>query len=140
MLPGRELATGAPNVAPRYLPALDGLRALAIVAVVWHHSLPRAVPGWLGRGHAGVPLFFALSGFLITRLLCAEQHTTGNIALGRFWMRRSLRILPLYYAVLGGFVLYLACVTPTEATRHFFASLPHYATYTSNWFVDFDVA
>jgi peptidoglycan/LPS O-acetylase OafA/YrhL len=122
------------------LPALDGLRALAVAAVVWHHCLPRAFPGVLGRGHAGVPLFFALSGFLITRLLCAEHRTTGDIALGSFWVRRSLRIFPLYYAVLAGFVLYLCWIEPTDATRHFFQNLPYYVTYTSNWFVDFGVS
>jgi peptidoglycan/LPS O-acetylase OafA/YrhL len=120
-------------------PVLDGLRCVAIVAVVWHHSLPRAVDGWLGRGHAGVPLFFALSGFLITQRLLAEQRATGDISLGRFWARRGLRIFPLYYAVLAGFALVLATRTPTQATRHFFASLPFYASYTSNWFVDFAV-
>lgn len=139
MHPGRVPATHAPNVALRYMPALDGLRALAIAAVIWHHSLPCAFPGWLGRGHAGVPLFFALSGFLITRLSCAEQRATGDIALGAFWMRRSLRIFPLYYGLLAAFGLYLSWLAPTDATRHFFASLPYYATYTSNWFVDFGV-
>ena len=123
-----------------YYPALDGLRAVAIAGVVWHHSLPRAVPGWLGRGHAGVPLFFALSGYLITTLLLAERRATGDIALGAFWMRRSLRIFPLYYATLAGFVLLLALREPSAAGRHFAESLPFYASYTSNWFVDFDVA
>jgi peptidoglycan/LPS O-acetylase OafA/YrhL len=129
-----------PNRCGRHYPALDGLRALAIIAVVWHHCLPRPEPGWLGRGHAGVPLFFALSGYLITTLLLAERRATGDIALGAFWMRRSLRIFPLYYATLAGFVLALAAHEPSDATRHFAESLPFYASYTSNWFVDFDVA
>jgi peptidoglycan/LPS O-acetylase OafA/YrhL len=109
------------------------------MGVVWHHSLPRAEPGWLGRGHVGVPLFFALSGFLITTLLLAERRATGDIALAQFWMRRALRIFPLYYATLMGFALFLALREPNEATRHFFDSLPFYASYTSNWFVDFAV-
>jgi peptidoglycan/LPS O-acetylase OafA/YrhL len=124
----------------RHYPALDGLRAVAITGVVWHHCLPRPEPGWLGRGHAGVPLFFALSGYLITTLLLAERRATGDIALGAFWMRRGLRIFPLYYATLAGFVLALAAHEPSDATRHFAESLPFYASYTSNWFVDFDVA
>jgi peptidoglycan/LPS O-acetylase OafA/YrhL len=124
----------------RHQPVLDGVRCMAIVAVVWHHSLPHAVDGWLGRGHMGVPLFFALSGFLITLRLLAERRYTGDIALGRFWLRRGLRIFPLYYLVLAGFVLVLAAREPTAATQHFFASLPFYASYTSNWFVDFNVA
>jgi peptidoglycan/LPS O-acetylase OafA/YrhL len=119
--------------------ALDGLRCLAIIGVVWHHSLPRAEPGWIGRGHVGVPLFFALSGFLITTLLLAERRATGDIALGQFWIRRGLRIFPLYYATLSGFTLFLALREPSDATRHFFDSLPFYASYTSNWFVEFRV-
>jgi peptidoglycan/LPS O-acetylase OafA/YrhL len=132
----------APDTASlaRHQPVLDGVRCVAIVGVVWHHSLPRAVEGWLGRGHMGVPLFFALSGFLITLRLLAERRDTGDIALGRFWLRRGLRILPLYYVVLIGFVLALAAREPTAATRHFFSSLPFYASYTSNWFIDFNVA
>ena len=132
-------AAPASGARPRRQPALDGLRGLAIGAVVWHHSLPAALPGPLGRGYLGVPLFFALSGFLITRLLLAERQATGEISLGRFWLRRSLRIFPLYYVVLAGFVLRVALLEPNDATRHFFASLPFYASYTSNWLVDFDV-
>jgi len=135
---GAPPVSGVRRTRPRW-PALDGLRAIAIVAVVWHHSLPSALPGLLGRGYLGVPLFFALSGFLITRLLLAERQATGDISLGRFWLRRSLRIFPLYYVVLAGFVLRVALLEPDDATRHFFASLPAYASYTSNWFVRFDV-
>src|SRR5262245_43140601 len=127
-------------LSERYFPAFDGLRCVAICGVIWHHCLPGPTPGWLGRGHVGVPLFFALSGFLITTLMLAERRQTGDIALVPFWLRRSLRIFPLYYAVLAGFVLYLACLPESDASRHFWASLPHYASYTSNWFVDFDVA
>ena len=68
----RQLAesTHAPSLGRRHYPALDGLRCVAISGVVWHHSLPCALPGWLGRGHVGVPLFFALSGrFIVHRRL-----------------------------------------------------------------------
>lgn len=135
---GGSPLSGVRRARPRW-PALDGLRAIAIAAVVWHHSLPSARPGLLGRGYLGVPLFFALSGFLITRLLLAERQATGDISLRRFWLRRSLRIVPLYYVVLAGFVVRVALLEPDDATRHFFASLPAYASYTSNWFVRFDV-
>jgi peptidoglycan/LPS O-acetylase OafA/YrhL len=135
---GAAPSSGVRPIRPRW-PALDGLRAIAIAAVVWHHSLPSARPGLLGRGYLGVPLFFALSGFLITRLLLAERQATGDISLGCFWLRRGLRIVPLYYVVLAGFVLRVALLEPDDATRHFFASLPAYASYTSNWFVRFDV-
>lgn len=122
-----------------YFPALDGLRALAILAVLWHHALPRAESGWLGRGHIGVRLFFALSGFLITTRLLAEQRATGQVALGRFWMRRALRIFPLYYAVLALFALYLGLRPSDAGSRHFFDNVLFHASYTSNWFVDYEV-
>jgi peptidoglycan/LPS O-acetylase OafA/YrhL len=122
-----------------YFPALDGLRAVAICGVLWHHSLPGPREGWLGRGFVGVPLFFALSGFLITTRLLAERRQTGEISLGRFWLRRSLRIFPLYYAVLAGFGLYLAWRPADLGSQHFFENFGFYATYTSNWFVDYAV-
>jgi len=122
-----------------YFPALDGLRAVAIAGVLWHHALPGPREGWLGRGFVGVPLFFALSGFLITTRLLVERRQTGEIALGRFWLRRSLRIFPLYYVVLAAFALYLAWRPADAGSRHFFEHFVFYATYTSNWFVDYAV-
>jgi peptidoglycan/LPS O-acetylase OafA/YrhL len=126
--------------ATRYFPALDGLRALSICAVIWHHATPEQLSGVAGRGHLGVRLFFALSGFLITTLLLREKQSTGSLALGRFWLRRSLRLFPLYYAVLALFVAYAFSLPIDAAQRlHFFDSLPFYATHTANWFVHFGV-
>ena len=116
--------------------ALDGLRALSIVPVVWHHATPHPLDGVLGRGPLGVDLFFATSGFLITTLLLREREG-GGIDLRAFYTRRTLRIFPLYYFVLGGFVLHAIFVrAPGPVRDHFLASVPSYATYTSNWFVD----
>ena len=123
-----------------YFPALDGLRAVAILAVLWHHSLPAAAAGWLARGHVGVRLFFALSGFLICSRLLAERRATGSLALGRFWLRRALRIFPLYYALLGLFALYLGVRAQDAGSRHFFDNLLFHATYTGNWFIDYAVS
>ena len=124
----------------RHFPSLDGLRCLAILPVVWHHSTPRPLPGVLGRGPLGVDLFFAISGFLITTLLLREASTTGRISLSGFYARRSLRIFPLYFAVLGLYTLWAAFgLNGTPQRAHFFESLPFYATYTSNWLVDFAV-
>ncbi|HEY8073576.1 MAG TPA: acyltransferase [Labilithrix sp.] len=120
--------------------SLDGLRCLAIVPVVWHHATPSPPDGALGRGPLGVDLFFAISGFLITTLLLRERERLGRIALGRFYARRSLRIFPMYYLVLGAFVLHAWLVREPGAVRdHFLKSLPFHATYTTNWLVDFDV-
>ena len=114
--------------------ALDGLRGLAVAAVVWHHT-HRGFPGLPGsaRGYLGVDLFFVLSGFLITTLLLRERDDTGRIHLGRFYVRRSLRIFPLYYGVLAA-LTGLFLVRPDLAmARPFFEDLPYLATYTSNW-------
>jgi peptidoglycan/LPS O-acetylase OafA/YrhL len=127
-------------LATRHFGSLDGLRCLSIVAVVWHHAQTSTPFGILGKGAAGVQLFFALSGFLITTLLLRERDRKGGISLGRFYVRRSLRIFPLYYLALLLVTAYTACVVPSGPVRdHFFHSLPYHATYTSNWFVDFRV-
>jgi peptidoglycan/LPS O-acetylase OafA/YrhL len=81
--------------------SLDGLRALSILAVIWHHA-PTAVPGWqiTTRGFFGVDLFFVISGFLIVTLLLGEQRQTNTISLANFYIRRFLRIFPPYYLML----------------------------------------
>ncbi|MET0790170.1 MAG: acyltransferase [Polyangiaceae bacterium] len=125
----------------RHFASLDGLRCLSIVPVIWHHATPRPLPGFLGKGPAGVDLFFCISGFLITMLLLRERARTGRIALGDFYARRALRILPLYYLLLlayVGFAWTLSSSAPQRA--HFFHTLPLYASFTANWFADFGVA
>ncbi len=117
------------------LPGLDGLRCLAILPVVFHHTTFRPMEGALGRGPLGVDLFFATSGFLITTLLLRERARTGRIALGAFWLRRALRIFPLYYLVLAMHVAWaLALPSDSGMRASFFEGLPFYATYTGNWF------
>ncbi|MFJ2739730.1 acyltransferase family protein [Streptomyces sp. NPDC087440] len=84
-------------------PALDSLRACAVLGVIaFHHQW--GLPG----GFLGVDLFFVLSGFVITRLLLREHATTGRVRLGRFWLRRAKRLLPALLAVLIGVHLWLA--------------------------------
>jgi peptidoglycan/LPS O-acetylase OafA/YrhL len=123
----------------RFFPALDGLRALSILAVIWHHAGGEGAPGALSRGFHGVSLFFAISGFLITTLLLREQDANGQISLSRFYLRRTLRIFPLYYVVLA---LYSALVLLVDrhsaAGEGFSAHLPYFLTYTSNWFIERD--
>ena len=80
---------------PGYLPVLDGVRAVAVLCVLaYHGGLP--VPGDLG-----VTVFFVLSGFLITRMLLQEAKSGGRVDLPTFYLRRSLRIFPAYYAFLA---------------------------------------
>ena len=85
----------------RVLP-LDGLRTVAIAFVVLYHL---HVPGF-GSGFVGVNVFFVLSGYLITTLLLGEHARSGRIRLGRFWVRRILRLYPTLLAVVvvGGAV------------------------------------
>ena len=92
-----------PKPAQRfYLPELDVLRFFAFFAVFIHHTVKfygeRGVLGDFGRAGAyGVALFFTLSGYLITRLLLRERDESGDINLKAFYVRRTLRIWPLYY-------------------------------------------
>lgn len=79
-----------------YVPALDGLRAVAVIAVVVYH----ANHSWLGGGFLGVEVFFVISGYLITLLLTAERERTGSISLSQFWIRRARRLLPALCALL----------------------------------------
>lgn len=143
-MPGQTQAASSPE-RERYLraahwPSLDGLRCVAILPVVWHHATPRPLGGIAGKGAVGVDLFFALSGFLITALLLREKRERGGVRLGAFYARRSLRIFPLYYLVLLGYVAHALTLPSTAAmVQHFWRSLPYHATYTANWLVDYAV-
>ena len=83
-----------------HVPALDGLRGAAVVAVLLFHA------GHLTGGYLGVDLFFVLSGYLITSLLLSEHGATGGIGLKAFWSRRARRLLPALLVLLGGVALY----------------------------------
>src|SRR5262245_57143280 len=94
----------------RRLDSLDFLRAAAVAMVVVHHMplgfgwLPAPLAGVVERvvsaGWVGVDLFFVLSGFLVSSLLFREARDTGRIAVGRFLVRRGLKIYPAFYALL----------------------------------------
>ena len=89
-----------------YHPALDGLRGLALLAIIVYHSQV----GWAPGAFLSVSTFFTLSGFLITGLLLVEHRRTGRISLGGFWSRRLRRLMPASTAaiiviVLGAWLL-----------------------------------
>ena len=79
-----------------YIPSLDGLRALAVLAVILYH----AHFSWIRGGFIGVEVFFVVSGFLITSLLLEESEDTGGISLRQFWLRRARRLLPALFSML----------------------------------------
>jgi peptidoglycan/LPS O-acetylase OafA/YrhL len=109
----RRLTIVVPNSAPEakgHLVQLDALRALAALAVIVHHTMPDARLRWQ-LGIWGVKLFFVLSGYLITDILLRVREQAASVGHSRhlclraFYVRRLLRIFPLYYAVL--FLAYL---------------------------------
>lgn len=112
--------------------SLDGLRAVAILVVVWHHAAP-PVPGWpiTARGFLGVDLFFVISGFLIVTLLLRERRRTGAISLRDFYVRRFLRIFPPYYLMLG-IVGATALLAPGNSADEIRRDLPWALLYVSN--------
>ena len=93
----RRRGRGPRDVDPRpgQIPGLDGLRALAIIAVLAFHFVPAALPG----GFLGVDVFFVVSGFLITTLLLREIDARGRVDLLSFWRRRARRLVPPLLAV-----------------------------------------
>lgn len=125
--------------ARSYFSGLDGLRAISILLVLFAH-LPAWMPGGpmlmlQKNGRYGVSLFFVISGFLISTLLLREQEQTAKIDFGKFYARRALRLLPLYYAALLlqiGLVFVLKAYTP-ENQALFREKLPAYLIYYSNW-------
>jgi peptidoglycan/LPS O-acetylase OafA/YrhL len=85
-----------------YIPALDGLRGIAILAVMVFHSENNSI---LKGGFIGVDIFFVLSGFLISRILTREYQKTGSIDLKNFYWRRSLRLLPALILLILAFLI-----------------------------------
>jgi peptidoglycan/LPS O-acetylase OafA/YrhL len=110
----------------QFFPSLDGLRAIAVLLVIFVHyggSMGEKSMGWLG-----VQAFFVLSGFLITTLLLRENETNGSVSLGRFYLRRAFRIMPVYYAILA-VVVWQSYRLGGESWDQMSAALPYYLTF-----------
>jgi len=118
-----------PTSGSGFRPDIEGLRALAIVAVLLCHA---GIP-FVAGGFVGVDVFFVISGFLITRLLLNEVDRTGGVSLTRFYARRAKRLLPLSAVVLATVValslLLLSPVRGVEVSGDVISS----ALYTVNW-------
>jgi peptidoglycan/LPS O-acetylase OafA/YrhL len=134
--PAGAAAEGAHTafLATRTFGSLDGLRALCILGVLWHHcgTSNGAAPFLLRRGYLGVDAFFVLSGFLIVTLLLRERDATGGISLRGFYARRALRIFPLYAAVLLVCAAHALTSRSPEALR-LRQDLPWAFVYLTNW-------
>ncbi|MGW6443571.1 acyltransferase family protein [Lentzea sp. NPDC055074] len=117
-------------LAMKRFPALDGMRALAAVMVVFFHF---AGPNWSRiNGWIGVHLFFVLSGYLITTLALREEARDGRISLRDFYVRRAFRILPVYYVCLAIVVAFM-WLRGEYVASGLPAQLPHYLTFTNEY-------
>ena len=112
-----------------YRPELDGLRALAVAAVMLFH----ANANWAKGGFLGVDVFFVLSGFLITRLLLEEREVTGHVGLLRFYLRRVLRLFPALAAVSLAVAVYAHIWLSHDQAAQTWSDVLATATYHMNW-------
>ena len=121
-------ATTFSSSDPRHVTGLDGLRAIAVTAVLLFH----ADLYWARGGYLGVDLFFVLSGFLITGLLANEIQESGRLDIGRFYWRRAKRLLPAVWLMMAGVTLAAAAFAADALPRlrgDAWASL----VYLTNW-------
>lgn len=112
------------------MPGLDGMRALAVFAVIAYHLSLAWVPG----GLLGVNLFFVLSGYLITNLLLVQWERTGKINYKDFWLRRTRRLLPALLVMLAVVTIWLVFYAP-ERVADLKGEMLAAVSYTSNWYL-----
>ena len=112
------------------MPGLDGLRALAVLAVIAYHL----GLGWAPGGLLGVGVFFTLSGYLITDLLLGQHETTGRLQLADFWLRRARRLLPALFVMLAVVAAWVTLLDRDQlpAIRGAVAAS---AAYVANWWL-----
>jgi len=115
-------------LSQRYMPALDGLRGVAVALVITCH-LHEHMWNFLS-GYVGVTIFFVLSGYLITRLALQEETNTGRLNVVAFYIRRTFRIFPLYYLVLAIYAVLILRIQfwPTKIAP-FRSNLPYFLSY-----------
>jgi len=119
-----------PQGARRYMPGLDGLRALAVLAVIAYHLNLTWAPG----GLLGVCIFFVLSGYLITDILVVQWESSGGINLKGFWLGRARRLLPALFVMLTGVIVWLSLYDPTRLSSLWNDVLAA-IFYSSNWWL-----
>src|SRR5450432_4160027 len=116
-----------------HVPALDGLRGIALLGVLFFHA-NGALPG----GYLGVDLFFVLSGFLITSLLLAEHRETGRIALSAFWVRRARRLFPALLSLMPAVALYGRYFAKADELKVLRSQALATLAYVANWHAIFE--
>jgi peptidoglycan/LPS O-acetylase OafA/YrhL len=126
-MPDPDAPHEEPNLS--YIPALDGMRAFAVLGVMAFHG---GIP-WLDGGYLGVDAFFVLSGFLITSLLVNEWQRLQTIRLGAFWARRARRLLPALLLVLLFVACYAAFVVPRGTYTDLRLDSLSTLFYVANW-------
>ena len=137
----REVAVGKLLCAPgsltmpepitrgeRYMPGLDGLRAIAVLAVIFFHL----GFGWAPGGLLGVGIFFTLSGYLITDILLGQFTRRGPIHLGRFWLGRARRLLPALFLMLLIVIAWVTIFGPAQPDQ-FRKAVVSAIFYVNNW-------
>jgi peptidoglycan/LPS O-acetylase OafA/YrhL len=112
-----------------YLPGLDGMRAIAVVAVMVYH----ANTSWLPGGFLGVEMFFVISGYLITLLMIAERERNYRVSLRDFWFRRARRLLPALFVLLTLLTIWTA-LFERDALGQLRGDVISSFFYVSNWY------
>ncbi|MBI3943045.1 MAG: acyltransferase family protein [Chloroflexi bacterium] len=116
-----------------YLPGLDGLRALAVIAVLFYH----ADLDWIPGGFLGVEIFFVISGYLITSLLLTEWLQQGYVNLRSFWLRRARRLLPALFLMIAMTLVFALVVLPREVAE-LRGDVMAAIGYVTNWYLIFN--
>ncbi|GAB3602012.1 acyltransferase family protein [Microbacterium aureliae] len=136
--PARSDRSPEHATSSRFIPHVQGLRAIAVLFVVLYHFWPGRFPG----GYVGVDVFFVISGFLITAHLVRELTATGSVRLGQFWARRARRLLPasllvlLFCAIVAGSPYLMPLSALPNELREILAA----TFYVENWYLAFTSA
>ena len=131
-----EVITRRDTERVTYQPALDGLRAVAAIAVLLYHHHRGPGFGRVGRGgFLGVDVFFVLSGYLITSLLLKEHASSGSVAFGRFWGRRARRLIPALLVMLVLVVVLSRFVYSAGEQHKVHDELLYTLFYVENWHI-----
>jgi len=118
----------SPQKKSRYIAPIDGLRAIAVCAVLLYHLGVNWIPG----GFLGVDLFFVISGYVITRLILDSIYRSSALDLPEFFLSRARRLYPALIFMMVGSTFIIAAFAP-EAIRRFLGDIPFALTGTNNW-------